>query len=98
MCFAPGRYHDRAMATRLCAEARMRGEITMELVEAACRPVDYVVSLAGEPYPALLESSLCNTRLGRYSILCWDPFKRITCRGEAIEVHAVVMLVDAGTQ
>ena len=43
-------------------------------------PQAYLEEMAGEPYPALLESSLHTGQLGRYSILCWDPFRKLTCR------------------
>ena len=60
--------------------------VRRELVAAECRPFAYLAAVAGEPYPVLLESSLHSTSLGRYSILCWRPFKKVTCQGERVEV------------
>jgi len=55
-------------------------------VERSCRPFAYLKAVAAEPFPALLESSLAEPRLGRYSILCWRPFRKLTCRNGT--VHA----------
>jgi para-aminobenzoate synthetase component 1 len=55
-------------------------------VEQQCRPRAYLRAVAGRPYPALLESAQAGLPFGRWSILCWDPFRRITCRGRAVEV------------
>jgi len=43
--------------------------------------------VAHEPYPVLLESSLHDGRLGRYSVLCWDPFRKITVGPDEVEVQ-----------
>jgi para-aminobenzoate synthetase component 1 len=65
-----------------------RGQgIRREVIETGCRPLAYLRAVADRPYPALLESSQHSTPLGAYSILCWDPFERITCRGAQVEVH-----------
>jgi para-aminobenzoate synthetase component 1 len=36
-------------------------------------------AVARRPYPVLLESALVADPLGRYSILCCDPFLKVTC-------------------
>ncbi|MEF8788368.1 MAG: aminodeoxychorismate synthase component I, partial [Planctomycetota bacterium] len=48
------------------------------LLENRCRPADHLLAVADEPYPALLESTLPGKQQGRYSILCWSPFKKLT--------------------
>ncbi len=55
-------------------------------VERGCRPAAYLRAVADRPYPVLLESSGHADALGRYSLLCWDPFVKVTCRGEETEV------------
>jgi len=65
----------------------MSATVRVEEVEPACRPFEYLCGVADRPFPALLESSLHDTDLGRYSILCWDPFRRIVCRGGRAEVE-----------
>jgi para-aminobenzoate synthetase component 1 len=55
-------------------------------VEQGCRPFAFLKAVADRECPALLESSLRSTALGAWSILCWDPFERITCRGGEVEV------------
>jgi len=64
----------------------MGDAVQVTALERGCRPFAYLKAVADRPYPVLLESSLCDTALGRYSILCWDPFCRITCRGQEVEV------------
>ena len=56
-------------------------------MEEGCRPFDYLKALAQQPYPVLLESSLCDGHLGRFSLLCWDPFRKLTCRGGIVEAE-----------
>ncbi len=41
----------------------------------------WLTAVAEEPYPALLESSLYSPEQGVWSILCWDPHKKITACG-----------------
>ncbi len=65
----------------------MRPSIQRIEIEAACRPFEYLRSIADRPYPVLLESSLHDPRLGRYSLLCWDPFKKLTCRAGTVEIE-----------
>jgi para-aminobenzoate synthetase component 1 len=55
-------------------------------VEGGCRPRAFLRAVADRPYPALLESAQAGTPYGRWSILCWDPFRRLTCRGRVVEV------------
>lgn len=57
------------------------------VVERGCRPYAYLRAVADMPYAALLESSLLRPGLGRYSLLCWDPFKAVTVREETVEVE-----------
>ena len=57
------------------------------VVEQGCRPPDFLKAVIGHPYPVLLESALRDTPLGRYSILCWAPFRKVTCRAQAVEVQ-----------
>lgn len=61
--------------------------IQRRLVERGCRPFAYLQAVADRPYPALLESSQHSTPLGVHSILCRDPFARITCRHGQVEVE-----------
>jgi len=61
--------------------------VQVETVESACRPLDYLRDMADAAFPVLLESSLHNTQLGHYSILCWDPFRKITCQGGEVAVE-----------
>ncbi len=61
--------------------------VRRQLVATECRPFAYLAAVAHEPYPALLESSLHSTPLGRYSILCWRPFKKVTCQDGRVEVQ-----------
>lgn len=56
-------------------------------VEKGCRPLAYLRGVADRPYPALLESAQHNVPFGRWSVLCWNPFKRVTCRGRSVEVE-----------
>ena len=65
----------------------MAETLRAELFEQGCRPMAYLKALAQASYPALLESSLCEGKLGRYSILCWDPFRRLACRDGTVEVE-----------
>jgi len=57
------------------------------LLEEQCRPRDYLRSVADRPYPALLESAQTGLPYGRWSLLCWDPFRKVTCRGDVVEVE-----------
>jgi len=61
--------------------------IHVETLERDCRPLDYLRDVAGAAFPVLLDSSLNNTYLGHYSILCWDPFRKITCRAGQVEIE-----------
>ena len=65
----------------------MSGSIRVETVEHGCRPFQYLRSVADQPFSVLLESSLHDTYLGRYSILCWDPLKKLTCRRGEVEME-----------
>lgn len=65
----------------------MAASIHKVRMESGCRPLDWLRAVAGEPCPVLLESSLHEGYLGRYSILCWEPFKRLTCRGGEVEIE-----------
>ncbi len=56
-------------------------------IEDTCRPFAYLRGAAGRPFPALLESAQVGTPLGRWSILCYDPFARLTCRGGRVYFH-----------
>ncbi|MFO8006373.1 MAG: aminodeoxychorismate synthase component I [Candidatus Brocadiia bacterium] len=55
-------------------------------METDCRPAAYLRAVTDRPYPALLESSGHAGAFGRYSLLCWDPFLKVTCRGAETEV------------
>ena len=57
------------------------------LLENRCRPADYLRAVADSSYPALLESTLPGERQGRYSILCWNPFKKLTVTDDGILVE-----------
>jgi para-aminobenzoate synthetase component 1 len=63
--------------------------VRVEVVEHGCRTLDWLRAVAGESYPVLLESSLHNTRLGQYSILCWNPFRKATCRAGCVTVESL---------
>jgi para-aminobenzoate synthetase component 1 len=53
-------------------------------VEEGCRPRAYLRAVADRPYPALLESAQAGLPYGRWSVLCWDPFRRLTCCGGSV--------------
>ncbi len=55
-------------------------------IERGCRPMAYLRAVADRPYPALLESSGPLTSFGRYSLLCWRPFLKVTCGEDLVEV------------
>jgi len=59
----------------------MRDVMRRCVSEGACCPCAYLAAVADEPYPVLLESTQRSASYGRYSILCWRPFRKITCRG-----------------
>jgi len=61
--------------------------IHVELLERGCRPMDYLRAVADRCCPALLESAQHGTPLGRYSVLCWDPFMRLRSRGNGVLVE-----------
>ncbi len=61
--------------------------VEIRTTEEGCRPFEHLKSAAGRPYPALLESSLHDTDIGRYSILCWDPFRKVTCCGAQVAIE-----------
>jgi len=65
----------------------VRDEPQRQIIENGCRPYAYLKEVAGRPYPALLESAECGTPMGRYSILCCEPFERITCRAGRVEIE-----------
>ncbi|MBS3762881.1 MAG: aminodeoxychorismate synthase component I [Planctomycetes bacterium] len=65
----------------------MGERVEVQTVERGCRPFQYLREVENAGYPVLLESSLHNTDFGRYSILCWDPVKVLTCRGSSVEVE-----------
>lgn len=65
----------------------MSHELQRRIVENGCRPYAYLKVVADKPYPALLESAEHGTLLGRYSILCHEPFERITCRADRLEIE-----------
>ncbi|MGD2173920.1 MAG: anthranilate synthase component I family protein [Candidatus Brocadiaceae bacterium] len=56
-------------------------------VEHACRPLAWLLGVADRPYPVLLESSAHSTPLGVYSLLCWDPFLKVTCTRDAVRIQ-----------
>ncbi len=60
--------------------------IRRAIIEERCRPFAYLRAVAERPYPALLESSGHSAGFGRFSLLCWDPFRRVTCFPDAVEV------------
>jgi len=64
----------------------MKGPIQRRTVETGCRPFAFLKAVAGRPYPVLLESALHSTPLGTHSILCWDPFLKVTCLDAGVEV------------
>jgi len=68
----------------------MNEPVRVSMVERGCRPWAYLRSVAGRPCPALLESSLARGPLGRYSILCWEPFRKLTCRRDGVTVEDMV--------
>ena len=65
----------------------MSSHLRVERLEETCRPFRWLKEYNDRPYPALLESAQHDTPLGRYSILCWDPWKKLTCRDGAVEVE-----------
>jgi para-aminobenzoate synthetase component 1 len=67
----------------------MQDDVQRRFVETGCRPFAYLRGAAGEPFPVLLESSQHSTPLGVYSLLCWRPFRKLTCRGTRIESQAL---------
>lgn len=58
----------------------MERALQRTLVERGCRPFAYLRAVADQPYPVLLESSLRGTPLGVYSVLCWEPFRKVVCQ------------------
>jgi para-aminobenzoate synthetase component 1 len=64
----------------------MADSLTRRPVESRCRPFAWLRAIAREPYPALLESAQQGGQMGRYSLLCWDPIKRMIWRGGGLEV------------
>ncbi|MFO7955726.1 MAG: aminodeoxychorismate synthase component I [Candidatus Brocadiia bacterium] len=56
-------------------------------IEDGCRPFAYLRTVADRPYPALLDSSGHAADFGRYSLLCWEPFRRVTCFPDNVEVE-----------
>ena len=64
-----------------------RVNVQRRVVEERCRPRAWLRAVADRPYPALLESAQTGLPFGRWSLLCWDPFRRLTCRGDAVEVE-----------
>ncbi|MFW6118712.1 MAG: aminodeoxychorismate synthase component I [Planctomycetota bacterium] len=54
-------------------------------IEDDCRPFAYLRAVADRPYPALLDSSGHSADFGRYSLLCWEPFRRVTCFADTVE-------------
>ena len=69
------------------AQKQAETRLTRSVVERACRPFVWLRTVADEPYPALLESSLLRRGLGRYSLLCWNPFKKVVVGPEFTEVE-----------
>ncbi|MHC4788566.1 MAG: aminodeoxychorismate synthase component I [Planctomycetota bacterium] len=65
----------------------MAQQVQCSIVERGCRPLAYLRAVADRPHPALLDSSQHPTPLGRYSILCWDPLKKVTCREGVVEAE-----------
>jgi para-aminobenzoate synthetase component 1 len=65
----------------------MAQTVQRRIVEHACRPFAYLQSAADRLYPALLESSQHEAPLGLYSILCYGPFKKVTCAGGRVVVE-----------
>ena len=61
--------------------------VQRRVVEERCRPRAWLRAVADRPYPALLESAQTGLPLGRWSLLCWDPFRRLTCRGSVVEAE-----------
>ncbi len=61
--------------------------VQRRFVEQGCRPFAYLKAVAAEPYPVLLDSSLHSALLGNYSILCWGPFKKVTCQDGTVQVE-----------
>ncbi len=47
----------------------------------------WLPAVADLPYPALLESSRYDGQQGHYSILAWEPYKKITCRSHQVEME-----------
>jgi para-aminobenzoate synthetase component 1 len=67
----------------------MPARLRVERIEYGCRPFRWLKEFSDRPYPVLLESAQHGTALGRYSLLCWSPQKRLTCRNGAVEVRDV---------
>jgi len=65
---------------------RVQTWLSRSVLERTCCPYAWLRAVAAEPYPALLESSLLRRGLGRFSLLCWAPFKKITVGLEITEV------------
>jgi len=74
-------------ASRWIMATSLETVIRRELIAKGCRPLAHLQAVAQEPYPVLLESSLHSGGLGQYSILCWDPFKKLVVREEGVEIH-----------
>ncbi len=62
-------------------------DVHTRLIERGCRPYAYLRAVADRAYPALLESSLRSTEFGRWSLLCWDPFLKLTCLPDCVHVQ-----------
>ncbi len=81
-CRLPAAERRKAMAQR-----QVESRLTRSVLERECRPYAWLRAIADQPYPALLESSLLRRGLGRHSLLCWDPFKKITVGPGVTEVE-----------
>ena len=64
----------------------MPSALRVDEIQQGCHPLAWLKHFYNRPYPALLESARAGCPLGRYSILCWEPLERLTCRSDGIEV------------
>ncbi len=56
----------------------MNNKLTVRCIAHNADTALWLKAVAGQPYPAILESSLFNKKQGRFSILCWAPFKKVS--------------------
>jgi len=57
-------------------------------LETYIEPICIYSGICRQPYSAFLDSGIGETKLGRYSFICYDPFMIVRTKGDAIEVSS----------